>query len=252
MKRTADRIYSRADYVFAVSDTYVNRALSVNNAPSKSVFLGTELAYFDELRAENPYKREDDAFLIGYAGTLGHSYDIKSVVDAIALLNGKDGKKRKFLVMGDGPLRQRFEEYASQKNIDAQFTGRVPYGEMVGMLCECDICVNPIIGDSAASIINKHSDYAASGIPVINTQKSPEYRALVDKYQMGINVPNGDHEAIASAIEQLENDATLRETMGANARKCAEECFDRAKTYGYISQILASIGASDENITYKP
>lgn len=58
---------------------------------------------------------------------------------------------------------------------------------MCGALVACDMAVNPIVGTSIASNINKHADYAASGKPVLNTQKSDEYRKLIDKYQMGFN-----------------------------------------------------------------
>ena len=43
---------------------------------------------------------------------------------------------------------------------------------MVGMLGVCDIAVNSISKGAAQSIINKHGDYAAAGLPVVNTQES--------------------------------------------------------------------------------
>ena len=81
--------------------------------------------------------------------------------------------------MGNGPLQEVFEAYGKEKEVNCDFTGRLSYGEMVGKLCSCDIAVNPIRAGSAGSIINKVGDYAASGLPVINTQESVEYRKLV-------------------------------------------------------------------------
>ena len=72
--------------------------------------------------------------------------------------------------MGDGPLKEEFENYAEEKKVDCQFTGRLEYEKMVGLLCSCDIAVNPIKKGSAGSIINKVGDYAAAGLPVINTK----------------------------------------------------------------------------------
>ena len=102
---------------------------------------------------------------------------------------------------------------------------------MCGLLCACDMTVNPIIAGSAGSIINKHGDYAASGLPVINTQECQEYRNLVDEYQMGFNCQNGNSKEIAEKIILLVNDSILRTNMGGNARRCAEEKFDRKNTY---------------------
>jgi len=72
------------------------------------------------------------------------------------------------------------------------------------------------------------------GLPVVNTQESEEYRRLVNEYQIGINVQNGDSKDLADKIEILYNDKTLREKFGANNRKLAEEKFDRKNTYKII------------------
>lgn len=102
---------------------------------------------------------------------------------------------------------------------------------MCGLLGVCDITVNPIVTGSAASIINKHGDYAASGLPVINTQECQEYRALVDEYKMGFNCENGNSKEMADRIVQLIENPKLRENMCRNSRRCAEEKFDRKTSY---------------------
>jgi glycosyltransferase involved in cell wall biosynthesis len=121
-------------------------------------------------------------------------------------------------------------------------TERLPLVELEGIkdseVYHCLVCVNPIVGTSAASIINKHGDYAAAGIPVINTQASQEYRELVAQYHMGLNCNNEDADDMADKLEQLILNPQLRLEMGKNARKCAEERFDRVFTYREILKIL--------------
>ncbi len=243
MEKKANCIYRSADVVLAVSQTYVDRVLSVNKTAKNAfpVFLGTELEYFDKLNEENKFERKDSDILLGYAGTLGHSYDIERVIDALDILRSQGYSNIKFLVMGDGPLKERFEQYAQDKNISAEFTGRLQYGEMVGRLCACDIVINPIARGSAGSIINKHGDYAASGIAVINSQESPEYRKLVEDYNMGLNCGCGNSADMAEKIKKLADDPELRRLMGENARRCAEEKFDRKKTYGKIIEIINNL-----------
>lgn len=240
MKKQADYIYKCADEVVAVSETYVNRALKVNKKCSKglSVFLGTDLEHFDKYAKENKVDKDNTKIKIVYIGTLGHSYDIKSVIDAIKILNNQGINNIKFIVMGDGPLKQEFECYAKKKNVDCEFTGRLEYEKMVGQLCSCDIAVNPIKKGSAGSIINKVGDYAAAGLPVINTQESEEYRNLIDKYQLGINVSNEDINSMANAIEKLYSNENIRKIYGDNNRKMAKEGFDREKTYQKIISII--------------
>lgn len=239
----ANRIYCAADAVCAVSRTYVDRVLAVNRktAEGTCVFLGTRLEDFDRNVREHPVTdKPEGALWLGYCGTLGSSYDLTCAIDALALLRERGKTPPKFIVMGDGPRRAEFEAHAREKQVDAVFTGRLPYPEMCGVLSACDVVVNPIVPSSPASVINKHADYAACGRPVLNTQRSPEYRALVEEYRMGFNC-DGREELADRLLGLIENPA-LRAEQGRNARRCAEERFDRAHSY----QALARAAAGDE------
>lgn len=237
-RRTADYIYRTADRVVAVSRTYVDRALKVNRKcrEGHAVYLGTDVERFDSFRSEpSPLDKPADEIWLGYVGTLGYSYDLKTVIDALALLRDEpDCRKLKFVVAGDGPLRQEFEDHAAQKQINVCFTGRLPYPQMVALLCQCDIAVNPIKKRAAQSIINKHGDYAAAGIPVVNSQEATEYRALVEERNMGFNCRCQDPEDMAKKLLELVRSPRLRQTMGQNARTCAQELFHRGHTYQMI------------------
>lgn len=239
MKRTADYIYRSADALVAVSRTYLDRALSVNSRcrSKEVVFLGTELDTFDRLKGDSA-PQESGPFDIGYIGTLGHSYDIPTLIDAIALLDQRSPGAYRLLVMGDGPLADRFRQHAEKAGICAEFTGRLPYEEMVRRLSACHVAVNPIVSGSAGSIINKVGDYAAAGLPVVNTQECPEYRELLQTYHAGIHCENGKPEQMADAIEQLCTDRVLRQKMGAGNRRMAEELFDRGKSYQKICELI--------------
>ena len=140
--------------------------------------------------------------------------------------------------MGDGPLRDEFEVYAKQEDIDCDFTGRLNYEEMVGKLCSCDIAINPIVKGSAGSIVNKVGDYAAAGLPVLNTQESKEYRDLVRDYEIGYNVECMDSEDLAEKMKILYNDKDLRKRLGQNNRKLGEEKFNRKNSYLKIKEII--------------
>lgn len=248
-KWLADGIYKRADEIVAVSHTYVERALSVNkyNAVGHTVYLGTRLETFDANIQENlrtiftevnlTEKTKDEIWL-GYCGSLGDSYDINCVICALKELKNRTITPPKFIVMGDGYKRQQFEDFAKENDVDSVFTGRLPYEKMCALLRMCDITVNPIVGSSAASIINKHGDYAASGRPVINTQESQEYRNLIDTYHMGLNCDNGNSGDMADKLEILLKDKALCLEMGRNARCCAEECFDRKNSYNKIIELI--------------
>lgn len=238
MKKIANYIYSTADEIIAVSDTYRDRAMISNKKVKKgySVYLGTNLEQFDAIPKNNEFNNKKDKIWLVYVGTLGNSYDIPRVIDALKIVQKKGIKNIEFIVMGDGPLKEKFKRYAKDKGVNVQFTGRLPYSKMVSILKKCDIAVNPIKKGSAGSIINKVCDYAAAGLPVINTQESLEYRQLINEYNAGYNCNNVNE--LADKILILCKDEKLRRKMGNNNRRLAEEKLDRKKTYQQILKLI--------------
>lgn len=241
MQKSANNIYTTADEIVAVSKTYLKRALEVNNTCKEvhSIYLGTDLAYFDKLALENKVnnKPHDEVWVV-YIGTLGHSYDLINVIDGLKILKDEGIKNIKFLVLGDGPLKHKFEKYAKENGVYSHFTGRLDYGKMVGILKVCDIAVNPIKSGSAGSIINKVGDYAAAALPVLNTQEFIEYQDLITEYDSGWNIKNEDSYDFSLKLLALYKNERLRKKMGENNRTLAVDLFDRKVTYKQITDLM--------------
>ena len=237
--------YKAADLVVAVSDTYRDRGLSVNDKDSKglTIYIGNDGGTFDEGRESCKVEKPENEIWLAYIGTMGHSYDLKCVIDAVKIVNERGNMKQtvKFVAMGRGPLLEEFKAYAEKANIAHEFTGALPYKQMVGKMCSCDVVMNCINKGAAQSVTNKVGDYALSGLPVINTQENLEYRGLVEEYQCGINCDCGNAEQVADAIERLAKDKDLRDRMGANARKLGVERFDRRISYLKIIEAIEKI-----------
>lgn len=239
-KKKVDKIYSMADYIVAVSETYLKRGKRKNNCDGVAIYLGTEKSLIDSIEKIN-LSKEKEKIWIAYVGTLGSSYDLNIIIEAISKLELYLKEKIVFQVMGDGPLRERFENFSKEKQINIKFWGNLEYSNMIGILKNCDIAVNPIKKNSAGSIINKVGDYAGVGLPVINTQENKEYRDLVEKYSIGFNSSNRNAGEIAEKIKVLINDEALRKIMGRNNRKLFEEKFDRQKSYKIIVENILGV-----------
>ena len=230
MKKQADAIYAAADEIIAVSETYAMRGMSVNTKCKNPivVYLGTEKETFDRYAHKDDHKFK--GITISYIGSLAASYDLETVIDAIERIT----TPVKFLVMGDGVYKERFEIYAKKKGVNAEFTGLLSYPQMVEKLVKSDIAVNPIHRGSAGSIINKVNDYAMAGLPVVNTQECMEYRNLLDEYQAGFNCVCENQDDVYCALMKLITDEALRKEMARNSRRLGEERFDRAESYKRI------------------
>ena len=243
MECKARKIYKSANKIVTVSETYAKKVKEINNQTIVA-YLGTNLNFFDSIPPENLIIKPRDEFWIAYIGTLGHSYNLKYIMDAIDVL--QETFKIRFIIMGDGPLKKSFEQYAIEKNICCDFKGKLPYQEMVALLKICDIAVNPIKSGSAGSIINKVGDYAAAGLPVINTQESQEYCNLLEEWKAGFNCKNNNVEELASKIKLLILNKDLRNSMGNANRKLAENYFDRNYTYKKIEDAVSELLESDD------
>ena len=236
MMAQANKFYRGADKIVAVSETYKARGLRgcKKDKEGLCVYLGTDLAVFDANAESFPVEKPEGEIWVAYVGTLGHSYNIEIVIDALNQIGDRLPAGVVFKVLGDGPHLEHFKEYAKDCKVRVDFLGRLPYPEMTAYLTKADIAVNPIAKGAAQSIINKHADYAAAGLPVVNTQECPEYRNLMTAYDCGINCGVESVDEVAAALQALITDSARRTEMGANSRRMAKERFDRPHTYKKI------------------
>lgn len=104
-----------------------------------------------------------------------------------------------------------------------------------------DVAINPIRDGAAQSIINKVGDYAAAGLPVINTQENLEYRNLVDSWHIGINTFNNTDGLKNAIIEIIGKSKSELKLMGENNRLLGESLFDRRITYDDLAKMIRKV-----------
>lgn len=237
MKRKADYIYKQADKVIAVSETYLKRGLAVNKKDKQglSVFLGTDLRKLeDKLTKTIPnITKKDDEIWVGYIGTLGSSYDLETAIRAMQIVQSKY-PKAVLIVLGDGPLEKEFKSIAESLDVNTKFLGRLEYYKAMSILEQCDIALNPIKKGSAGSIINKVSDYAALGLPVVNTLQCPEYIKLLVEYNAGINAECENIDAMSNAVQFLLENEEAKKQLQKGSKNLGSDKFNRNETYPRI------------------
>jgi glycosyltransferase involved in cell wall biosynthesis len=243
IKVLADRGYRSADFVVAVSDEYRNRALSVNRkaSHSKTVYLGAMLDRFDGgvAKYQDEIAKDEGAFWIAYAGTIGASYDIETIIDAAAQLKKEGHTNVAFQILGQGPDEERLKAHAKEIGADnVRFLGFQDYEKMAAYLHKCDLMANCLKKRAAQSIINKISDYYAAGRPVMNSCVSKEMQAMVVDNRVGINYEAESVEAAKEAICHFLLSPERCKEMGENARALAESRFDREKIHMELIDLL--------------
>ena len=181
-----------------------------------------------------------------YAGSIGASYDIKTLIDVAEIMLSQGRNNIKFYILGTGSLKEEMETYAKEKGCsNVTFEGDVEYQKMAAFLSKSDILINSYIKNAPQSIVTKVADYLSSGRPMINTLGSKEFCRLVKEEDFGLNVEAENPQELADAIVKLYGDAPLREKLGRNARSLAERKFDRKEVYMEIVKMIE--GLTGEN-----
>lgn len=244
--RDAEKVYGLVSGVVGTSDEYRDRPFARQNRdiPRITVYVGNEISQFDAGAAQKKpeVNKNEGEFWVGYAGTIGTSYDIETMVLAGEELARRGRDHIRIKILGGGPTKEKLEELARQKHIDnVEFVGYAPYDMMAAYLTSCDVLVNSFVKKAPQSIVTKIGDYLAAGKPMINTCSSPEFRAKVDADGFGVNIEAEDVKILADAIEKFANDPALCESMGKKARQIAEEQFDRPKSYQRIRELIEEL-----------
>lgn len=246
LQRDAEKVYSMVSGVVGTSDEYRDRPFKNQNrnVPKVTVYVGNEIKVFDEGAEKNKASvaKPEGEFWVSYAGTIGTSYDIRTMVLAGEELIRRGHPDIKIKILGGGPMKDELEKLAKDNKIkNVEFVGYAPYDKMAAYLAESDILVNSFVKKAPQSIVTKIGDYLAAGKAMINTCMSPEFRNKVEADGFGINIMPEDVEILAGAIEDLYNDDEKRLAMGKRARKIAEEQFDRPKAYQKIADLITEL-----------
>ena len=246
LQRDAEKVYSLVSGVIGTSDEYRDRPFQnqKREVPKATVYVGNEISEFDKGAEENDalVAKTEHEFWVSYAGTIGTSYDIRTMVLAAEELAGRGRQNIRIKILGGGPMKDELEALARERQIyNVEFVGYAPYDKMAAYLKKSDILVNSFVRKAPQSIVTKIGDYLAAGRAMINTCMSPEFRRKVEADGFGVNIEPEDVKILADAIEDLYENEEKRLEMGKKARKIAEEQFDRPKSYRKIEELIREL-----------
>jgi glycosyltransferase involved in cell wall biosynthesis len=161
----------------------------------------------------------DDAFTVGFVGTLKPWHGLHVLTEAFALMHERDGNVR-LLVVGDGPEREKMEEELAWCGLSgfAHFTGPVGPEEVPGLLASMDVATAPYPArDDFYFSPLKVYEYMAASLPVVASRVG-QLGDLIAPGENGLLVEPGDAEALADALDVLRKNGALRARMGEEAR----------------------------------
>jgi starch synthase len=175
-----------------------------------------------------------------------HGADI--LARAAALVVARDPEAF-FLFLGGGPSFEKTKRLVRELGLERStlLTGAVPYEEMPSYLKRARLGVAPYQPSALGQMKLgfywsplKIFEYMAMALPVV-TLETPPLAEIVRPGEEGLLVPEGNVEALATAIEGLLSDPVRAQTMGEAARDRVVARFSWQKHCEQLERILEGL-----------
>jgi glycosyltransferase involved in cell wall biosynthesis len=213
------RAFDSADLVVAVSTPLADYIRKVARDPDKVAVLpnGANPQQFTTASALGDAVRDryglSGSTVVGWVGILREWHRVDLLLTAIARL-----PSLRLLIIGDGPDQPRLERLASELGVTSRvtFTGRVPHAEMPQHVAALDVAVAADDRTGYASPM-KLLEYMAAGRAVVAPRLS-NIEDLIHDGHDGLLFQPGDVNDLATVLQRLATDTSLRARLGARAR----------------------------------
>lgn len=139
----------------------------------------------------------------------------------------------RFVIVGDGPLRERLEQQA--RGLPITFLGF--RRDVASVLEDSVLFVHPTLADAFPTVL---LEAMAAGLPVIASDVGgvPE---IVDAPRTGLLVPPGDAHALADAMKKALGDDAWREAAGEAGRERVEREFSVDRWIDRLEHLYAEV-----------
>jgi len=146
--------------------------------------------------------RDSNAFILGYAGTLGHANAMEAVVDALP----RTHSRVHLVMMGDGSSRESLQKQAGRLGCleRVHFLAPVTRRQVPSFLNRIDVAyvglhASPLYAYGAS--LTKLNDYMLASVPILYSVG--DTNNPVQASGAGLCCPPGDPSAIATAVDQM-------------------------------------------------
>lgn len=190
----------------------------------------------------------DDDLLVVHAGNMGVKQGLEVILGAAELSRGE--RKIKYLLIGDGSVREHLQERARSMSLDnVKFMPLLPDSQFLDMLAASDISL-VTQQKSVADIVfpSKVITLSSSARAVIaSVSKGSEVARVLKEADAGELVAPEDPSSLHDAIMALRADQSRRMTLGANGRKFAERFWHKENTLAVLESTLLRVAAGKKS-----
>jgi len=182
---------------------------------------------------------DDSCNYIGFIGTFLEHQGIDLLIEAAPEVIEKEPNIR-FLLVGDGPMRECWQTKAAQLGLERNFmfTGHVKYKEVPTYIGAMDVCVAPHKGNSNQASPVKIFDYMACARPIVASDIEVVREIAAGSRCVLFFKPESAGELSSGIVSLLQNPRRRKE-MGREARELAINRYDRRKIFQRVSAMAS-------------
>lgn len=180
-----------------------------------------------------PPKGQDEIWCV-YAGSLGPSYDIETVIKCADLCYDNNDKI-KFIIAGSGPFQEAVKE-ASERNSKIVYIGTHPADKLIPVYKNCDIGLCTYAAFSTVDMPDKFYDYCAAGLAVVNSLQG-EIKSHISENNLGKQYIAGDSMNLYQVIKYLTSENTIK--------NCKEKAYRIGALFDLSKQLEPMINIID-------
>ncbi len=222
-------IWRKANLLIAVSESLRSRLQAAGVDPEFIRVLPNAVdprlfhMDFDGKRVRERFNL-DGRFVIGFVGTFKPWHGADLLLAAFQDLHQADPSTH-LLLVGDGPLRPRFEEQVRKTGLHeaVTFAGGVAHQDVPHYLAAMDVAIAPYpaLEEFYFSPI-KLFEYMAAGRAVVASRAGQVAEIVVDGIT-GLLFEPGDCAGLVSCVERFQKDTALRNELGRRASAACSE-----------------------------
>jgi glycosyltransferase involved in cell wall biosynthesis len=220
-RRRALQAIAAADYLVVNSDAAKTRALGLGADPERieQIIWYADLERFGPDRFDPGLRARfgwpDDALVVLSLRNFRPDTNVDVIVRAFRRVADRDPRARLVLAARGGPLQSKIEALLDQLRLRplVALTSATEQ-ELPGLIASADLLVAMTRSDSTpASLL----EAMASGLPAV-CARAASLDEWLDHREGGLLVPQGDEQALSSALAELLADSELRRRYGEHNR----------------------------------
>lgn len=228
------KIVERANRVIAVSNACAQelREWYKLKKDIEVIYNGVDTKFFI------PGNSSHDQAYILYSGALITKKGLPDLIRSATYIC-QEYPDMKFILAGDGPLEKQLKGLSRQLGLDNNFSfvGYLGRNELLAYYQKATICVLPSYHEGLPTVL---LEAMSCSIPTVATSVAGNSE-VVRHGETGFLVPPHEPKKLAEAILTLLRDKKLRQEMGSNARKKAEELYDWEAIISKIERCYSSV-----------